>query len=74
MKILYLMTEPFGYGGVQSDILALSEDLTARQHEVYVATMEGELLHELLHVYDRGVLCMAPTRRRAQEPHAWKHV
>lgn len=47
MKILYLMTEPFGYGGVQSDILALSEDLTARQHEVYVATMEGELLHEL---------------------------
>lgn len=47
MKILYLMTEPFGYGGVQSDILALSEDLTARDHEVYVATTEGELLDEL---------------------------
>jgi len=47
MKILYLMTEPFGYGGVQSDVLALSEDLTARDHEVYVATTEGELLDEL---------------------------
>ncbi|MGB0866799.1 MAG: glycosyltransferase family 4 protein [Granulosicoccaceae bacterium] len=47
MKILYLMTEPFGYGGVQSDILALSEDLTARNHEVFVATTEGELLEEL---------------------------
>lgn len=47
MKILYLMTEPFGYGGVQSDLLALSEDLTAREHEVYVATTEGELLEEL---------------------------
>lgn len=47
MKILYLMTEPFGYGGVQSDILALSEDLSARGHTVYVATTEGELLDEL---------------------------
>ncbi len=41
------MTEPFGIGGVQSDILTLSEDLTARGHEVYVATMPGVLLEEL---------------------------
>ena len=41
------MTEPFGYGGVQSDLLTLSEDLTARGHRVYVATTEGELLREL---------------------------
>ncbi len=47
MKILYLMTEPFGFGGVQSDLLALSEDLSARGHTVYVATTEGELLEEL---------------------------
>lgn len=47
MKILYLMTEPFGIGGVQSDILTLSEDLTARGHEVYVATTPGVLLDEL---------------------------
>lgn len=47
MKILYLMTEPFGYGGVQSDLLALSEDLSAREHDVLVATSEGELLEEL---------------------------
>ncbi|MDO6459862.1 glycosyltransferase [Granulosicoccaceae sp. 1_MG-2023] len=47
MKILYLMTEPFGYGGVQSDLLALSEDLSKRDHDVLVATSEGELLDEL---------------------------
>lgn len=47
MKILYLMTEPFGIGGVQSDLLMLSEDLTARGHDVYVATTEGVLLSEL---------------------------
>ena len=47
MKILYLMTEPFGIGGVQSDILTLSEDLTRRGHEIYVATMPGVLLDEL---------------------------
>ena len=47
MKILYLMTEPFGYGGVQSDLLALSEDLSARGHDVLVATSEGVLLEEL---------------------------
>ncbi|MGE5097699.1 MAG: glycosyltransferase [Betaproteobacteria bacterium] len=47
MKILYLMTEPFGIGGVQSDILTLSEDLTAKGHEVHVATTQGVLLAEL---------------------------
>ena len=48
MNILYLMTEPFGYGGVQSDMLALGEDLTTRGHKVTVATSEGVLLPELL--------------------------
>ena len=48
MKILYLMTEPFGVGGVQSDLLMLSEDLTARGHDVHVATTDGVLLPELL--------------------------
>ncbi len=47
MKLLYLMTEPFGVGGVQSDILTLSEDLTRRGHVVYVATTPGVLLDEL---------------------------
>jgi len=47
MKILYMMTEPFGIGGVQSDILTLSEDLTRRGHEVHVATTTGVLLEEL---------------------------
>lgn len=47
MKLLYLMTEPFGVGGVQSDMLALGPDLTARGHNVFLATQEGELLPEL---------------------------
>jgi len=47
MRLLYLMTEPFGIGGVQSDLLTLSEDLSARGHEVYVATTAGVLLEEL---------------------------
>jgi glycosyltransferase involved in cell wall biosynthesis len=47
MRLLYLMTEPFGIGGVQSDILALSEDLAGRGHEIYVATTPGILLNEL---------------------------
>ncbi len=47
MRILYLMTEPFGIGGVQSDILTLSEDLGHRGHEVFVGTMPGVLLEEL---------------------------
>ena len=48
MKILYLMTEPFGIGGVQSDVLTLTEDLTAKGHIVYVATTDGVLLQELI--------------------------
>lgn len=48
MKLLYLMTEPFGVGGVQSDILTLTEDLTRRGHTVYVATTPGVLLDELV--------------------------
>lgn len=48
MKLLYLMTEPFGVGGVQSDILTLTEDLSRRGHEVYVATTPGILLDELI--------------------------
>ena len=47
MKILYLMTEPFGYGGVQSDMLALGEDLSVKSHQVLVATSPGVLLDEL---------------------------
>jgi L-malate glycosyltransferase len=47
VRLLYLLTEPFGVGGVQSDILALTEDLTRRGHEVYVATTPGVLLAEL---------------------------
>jgi glycosyltransferase involved in cell wall biosynthesis len=47
MRLLYLMTEPFGIGGVQSDILTLAEDLHAKGHDVFVATTEGVLLDEL---------------------------
>lgn len=47
MRLLYLMTEPFGVGGVQSDMLALGPDLTARGHTVFLATQTGELLPEL---------------------------
>jgi L-malate glycosyltransferase len=47
LRLLYLMTEPFGFGGVQSDLLTLSQDLTARGHKVYVATTPGVLLDEL---------------------------
>ncbi len=47
MKILYLMTEPFGIGGVQSDVLTLSEDLRTKGHQVYCATTAGVLLDEL---------------------------
>ncbi|MGE0072671.1 MAG: glycosyltransferase family 4 protein [Thiomonas sp.] len=48
MKILYLMTEPFGIGGVQSDVLTLTEDLRAKGHSVFVATTQGVLLAELI--------------------------
>jgi len=42
------MTEPFGIGGVQSDILTLSENFNQRGHSVYVATTHGVLLDELM--------------------------
>lgn len=41
------MTEPFGVGGVPSDILSLSEDLIAKGHKVYVATCTGILREKL---------------------------
>lgn len=47
MRLLYLMTEPFGVGGVQSDMLALGPDLRDRGHRVFLATSPGELLLEL---------------------------
>jgi len=47
MRILYLMTEPFGIGGVQSDILTLTEDLRRNGHDVFVGTTPGVLLEEL---------------------------
>jgi len=47
MRLLYLMTEPFGIGGVQSDLLTLGRDLTRNGHVVYVATTPGVLLDEL---------------------------
>lgn len=47
MRILYLMTEPFGIGGVQSDLLTLSQDLNERGHEVYLAALPGVLLEEV---------------------------
>lgn len=47
MRLLYLLTEPFGIGGVQSDVLTLTEDLTQRGHTVYVATAPGSLVGEL---------------------------
>ena len=46
MKLLYLMTEPLGIGGVQSDMLALSKGLTAKGHEYYLATLPGEICDE----------------------------
>lgn len=59
------MTDPFRIGGVQSDILTLSEALINKGHEVYVATTPGVLLKELklkgahfidLHFHYRGLL------------------
>jgi len=43
-KILYLMTEPFGMGGVQSDLKALGPHFVSRGHEVVVACPEGDQL------------------------------
>ena len=47
MKILYLMTEPFGYGGVQSDLLSLGDAYVNKGHEVFVLTRAGERSAEL---------------------------
>jgi glycosyltransferase involved in cell wall biosynthesis len=47
MKLLYLMTEPLGLGGVQSDMLALSGGLIPKGHQVHVATETGCLQTEL---------------------------
>ena len=46
-KILYLMTEPFGMGGVQSDLKALGPHFVSRGHEVVVACPEGDQLPHL---------------------------
>ncbi len=43
-KILYLMTEPFGMGGVQSDLKALGPHFVSRGHQVTVACPEGDQL------------------------------
>jgi glycosyltransferase involved in cell wall biosynthesis len=55
MKLMYLMTEPFGVGGVQSDMLALSENLAKKGHEIFVATTPGVLLEELISTNARFV-------------------
>lgn len=47
MRLFYLMTEPFGIGGVQSDLLTLTADFTRRGHQVHAATTAGVLLDEL---------------------------
>jgi glycosyltransferase involved in cell wall biosynthesis len=47
MRLLYLLTDSFGIGGVQSDILTLTRELTRRGHSVYVASASGPLLQEL---------------------------
>lgn len=46
-KILYLMTEPFGMGGVQSDLKALGPHFASRGHQVVVACPEGDQLDVL---------------------------
>lgn len=46
MKLLYLMTEPLGIGGVQSDMLALAKGMTAKGHEYHLATQDGEMRSE----------------------------
>jgi glycosyltransferase involved in cell wall biosynthesis len=46
-KILFLLTDPFGMGGVQSDMLAMAEHLPRKGHEVLVATRPGVLVPEV---------------------------
>lgn len=40
-RILYVLTEPFGVGGVQSDILSLAPYFVSHGHEVFVACPSG---------------------------------
>jgi len=42
------MTEPFGVGGVQSDMLALSRDLVEKGHAFFLASRSGDQLDRLL--------------------------
>ncbi len=51
-RILYLMTEPFGIGGVQSDIKALGPHFVKQGHEVILACPEGDQVDYLT---SRGV-------------------
>ena len=76
MKLLYLMTEPFGIGGVQSDLLILGRDLTRKGHEVHVATTPGVLLDELksrgvrhanIDFHIRGIAGLWKAARQLQE-------
>ena len=46
-KILFLLTDPFGMGGVQSDMLAMAEHLPRKGHDVLVATRPGLLVPEV---------------------------
>lgn len=41
-KILYLMTDPFGMGGVQSDLKSLGPYFVEKGHEVVVACPDGD--------------------------------
>ena len=47
LRILYLMTDPFSVGGVQSDLLALSEDLCRQGHTVTVISRTGRMVRDL---------------------------
>lgn len=40
-RLLYILTEPFGVGGVQSDILSLAPYFTGHGHEVFVVCPPG---------------------------------
>ncbi len=48
LRILYLLTDPFGVGGVQSDMMALGEDLARSGHRIAVACPPGERVPELV--------------------------
>lgn len=46
-KILFLLTDPFGMGGVQSDMLAMAEHLPPKGHEVLIAARPGLLVPDI---------------------------